>query len=385
MQSDQRQTGAVQRVLFIANGNGEDSIAAEIIRKLPKAISVEAYPMVGSGAAYEALCPLVGPRAQVPSEGWRHTAGSVSRDLKGGMLASVGPAIKFLRSIRGRYDRVVVVGDGVGPLLCWLAGLQIDIYLDVFKSGYAHTYGIIERFIIGRAAKTVFCRDHMLATTLRHAKIDGRSVGNVMLDCVPHGAYDFHKRRAHHLAVTLLPGSRATTAYSLKMQVDALKLLPPQLVPDVFVAIAKGIDPQRLATATGLTYKSGDSNESADRGTLTGKGLTLHLAHGVLGNLIEVSDVVLSQAGTATQQALGLGTPVITFNRADNRAKRMADEQALMGEARILTAETPQALVEALGRLLADPNERVRLGDIGRQRLGGAGTIDAMLEMLTPR
>lgn len=371
-----------KRVLFIANGNGEDSIAAEIIRTLSAQIAAEAYPMVGAGGAYANLCPIIGPRAQVPSEGWRHTSGSVARDVKGGMLSSIFPAIKFLKSIRKRYDAIVVVGDGVGPLLCWLAGLPIDIYLDVFKSGYAHTYNAFERFIIGRAARTVFCRDDMLASTLRKANIDGRCAGNIMLDCVPYGFYDIGSRRSRKLAVALLPGSRQTTAESLKKQVDALRLLPPELLPDVFVAIAKGIEPEVLAAATGLTHVAGAADDISDQGLLQGEGLTLHLAHGVLGNLIEASDVVLSQAGTATQQALGLGKPVITFDRADNRPKRMADEQSLMGEARILTEETAVRLAEALQELLGNEEARARLGDIGRHRLGGPGTIDAVRVML---
>ena len=380
----QNSSGAARRVLFVANGNGEDSIAAEIIRKLPKSINAEAYPMVGNGRAYDELCPIVGPRAQIPSEGWRHTAGSVSRDLKGGMLSGILPSVKFLKSVRRRYDKIVGVGDGVGPLLCWLAGLQIDIYLDVFKSGFAHRYSFFERIVIGRAAKTVFCRDIMLAGALCQAGIDGRSAGNVMLDCVPYGTYDMAPHRTRTLAVTLLPGSRQTTADSLAMQIGALTLLSDEWAPDIFVAVATGIDPKDLAKATGLTYRAGTGQQHADLGMLEGQGLQLHLAHGVLGNLIEGSDLILSQAGTATQQALGLGKPVITFNRADNRAKRMRDEQSLMGEARILTQQSQVDLAAAMQGLLADSETRARLGKIGRERLGGPGTIEAVLALLHP-
>lgn len=370
------------RILFIANGNGEDSIAAEIISRLPRGFDADAFPIVGEGKAYYGVCPMVGPRSQVASQGWRHTKGSVLRDLKSGMLSGVLPAIKFLRSVKDQYDQVVVVGDNVGVILCRLAGLKVTVYLDVFKSGFAHSYSRPEQWLIKSTCKTVFCRDAMLSKALSTKGIDARFAGNVMLDTVTYGAYDTGLRRTCPLAITLLPGSRSTTGESLAVQIEALHQLPSSVPIDVFVAVANGLMPHNLAASTGMAWVSPTTNEAADLGTLMGEGLMVHLATGVAGNLIETADIVLSQAGTATQQALGLGKPVITFNRADNRKKRMADEQALMGEARILVAEDPSALSVETLRLLQDAPERARLGDIGRERLGPAGAALRVVECL---
>lgn len=370
------------RLLFIANGNGEDSMAAEIIRQLPEGFAADAYPVIGAGKAYAGLCDIVGPRANVPSEGWRHEKGSVARDIRGGMVAMIWPAVRYLRTQRGCYDKVIAVGDIVTPLFCLLAGLKLDIYLDVFKSGYCHRYLGIEKWILKRIATKTFCRDDILAASLRAAGIDAVSAGNVMLDTVPRGAYDMASRRQHDHAVTLMPGSREWTGASLALQVKALTRLPHDLAPDIFLALAGGIDPERLAVETGLTYASPQSEEPSDAGTLSSEGLTLHLARGVAGNLIEGSDLVLSQAGTGTQQALGLGKPAITFNRAGNRKKRMRDEQALMGEARALMPEDADAVAAETARLLRDPDLRARLGALGKQRLGGPGTIAAVIETL---
>lgn len=374
---------ANRKILFIANGNGEDSIAAAIIQKLPDFVQADAYPVVGSGKSYEGLCPIVGPRSEIPSEGWRHRAGSVARDIKGGMLQSVPPALRFLKSVRDQYDKIVVVGDAVGPMLCLLSGLRIDIYLDVFKSGYAHRYSGLERWLLRRTAKKTYCRDDMLASALRDAGLDALSKGNIMLDTVPYGTYDPAARRKHEQMITLLPGSREWTAESLQLQAAALEGLSAAEMPDVFVAVAGGVDVADLATATGLNHKAGEKSDEADLGTLSNGQLVIHLAKGSVGNLIEASDLVLSQAGTATQQALGMGKPVITFNRTDNRPKRMADEQALMGEARILTKPEKENVTQAVQKLLANPAEMRRLGEIGRTRLGGPGTLDAVVADLT--
>jgi uncharacterized protein (TIGR03492 family) len=371
-----------RRLLFIANGNGEDSIAAEIIRKLPKDFSADAFPVIGSGSAYAGLCDIVGPRAFVPSEGWRHEKGSVTRDIKGGMFFMIWPAVRFLKAQRGRYDKVIAVGDSVTPLFCLLAGLKVDVYLDVFKSGYCHRYLGIEKWVLKRIATRTFCRDDMLAASLRARGIDAASAGNVMLDTVPRGTYDMAGRRRHNFALTLMPGSREWTGESLSLQVKALTRLPHDLQSDVFVALAGGIDPERLAAETGLSYAPPESGETSDAGTLSGDRLTLHLARGVVGNLIDASDLVLSQAGTGTQQALGLGKPAITFNRAGNRKKRMRDEQALMGEARSLMPEDADAVAAEIARLLRDPELRARLGALGKERMGGPGTIAAVIETL---
>jgi uncharacterized protein (TIGR03492 family) len=373
---------SASRILFIANGNGEDSIAAEIISRLPRGFAADAFPVVGEGKAYYTVCPIVGPRTQVPSQGWRHTKGSVIRDLRSGMLAGVLPAVKFLRSVKDQYDQVVVIGDNVGLILCALAGIKATVYLDVFKSGFAHSYAGPERLLIKRTSKTVFCRDAMLAKALQTSDIDARFAGNVMLDTVTYGAYDTVARRSTELAVTLLPGSRATTGESLAVQVEALARIPSSVPFDIFVAVANGVMPHALAQATGFAWQSPSTNEAADLGSLLGEGMILHLATGVAGNLIEAADVVLSQAGTATQQALGMGKPVVTFNRADNRKKRMADEQALMGDARILVGDDPGEVFDATLGLLTDEADRLRRGAIGRERLGPAGAAQKIVERL---
>jgi uncharacterized protein (TIGR03492 family) len=178
------------RFLFISNGHGEDAIAAAIVARLPNTVSVEAYPMIGAGNAYAGICPIVGPRATLASEGWRNVKGSLRRDIATGGLGTIPPALNFLRKINGKYDRVVVVGDMVGVLACYLSGHRGLYYLDVYKTGAARLYSGPERWAIKRACKTVFCRADNLARTLEHVGVDARSAGNVMMDAIPYGDRD---------------------------------------------------------------------------------------------------------------------------------------------------------------------------------------------------
>jgi len=371
------------RYLFVSNGHGEDWIAAAIIRGLPPHFAVEAYPMIGSGNAYVGTCPIVGPRASLASEGWRNVKGSLRRDIATGGLRTVPPALRFMRKVRGNYDQVVVVGDMVGVLAGLATGYRDLFYLDVYKTGAARLYSRLERLAIKRTCRTVFCRNETLSSALAEIGVDARCAGNVMMDTIPHGDYDARLRRQRALAVTLLPGSRALTAESFALQINALRQLDDATRPDVFVAVAGSINVDELAKQTGLRRTTTLSAESGDLGELSDGKLTIHMARGdAMGNLLEVSDLVLSQAGTATVQALGLGKPAITFINPRDRRSRFRDEQGLFGDARVVVPAEADAVAQALQRLLTDDQERARLGQIGRERIGGPGAMQAIIDAL---
>ncbi|WDR06572.1 hypothetical protein PSQ90_03665 [Devosia rhodophyticola] len=370
--------------LVISNGHGEDWIAAALIKALPDNIRAEAYPMIGAGNAYAHVCPIVGPRAALASEGWRNVKGSLRKDIATGGLSVIPPALRFLRQIRGRYDRVIVVGDMVGVLGCVLTGVGDLTYLDVYKTGAARLYSPLEAMAIRRSCKAVFCRAANLAAILKDKGVDARCVGNIMMDTVPSGDYDAGARRSRPHAVTLLPGSRALTAESFAVQINALRTLSANERPDIFLALAGSVKVDDLARSAKLQRTPMLTGEASDVGELSDGDLTVHMARGgAMGNLLATSDIVLSQAGTATVQALGLGKPAITFVNARDRRSRFRDEQELFGSARIVTEADPASVGQALGGLLRNSQERARLGDIGRQRIGGPGAMAAIIEELS--
>lgn len=360
---------APRRLLFISNGYGEDSIGAEIIRRLPPGLSADAYPTLGPGKAYAGICPVVGPRAHLASEGSRVARGTVARDIATGGLGTLLPGLKFMRSARDAYDHVVVIGDFIGVLGCWLAGIRGITYLDVYKTGYGRPYSSLERRIIARTCRRVFNRSPQLAASLVAIGVDAVAAGNVMMDTITTGDYDAMSRRTRPQAVTLLPGSRDQTAANFAIQAAALRLIPEAGRPDIFLALAGGIDLADLAQAADLRV---------DGDRLAGD-LSIHAARGAMRNMVEASDLVLSQAGTATIQSLGLGVPAITFTRPTDRMKRFLEENRLFGGARLLATDDPADLAQVIQRLLRDQDELSRLGKIGRERIGGPGVIETII------
>ena len=371
-----------RRLLFISNGYGEDSIAAEIIRRLPKGVIAEAYPTIGEGLAYNNVCAVVGPRAQLPSQGWRNVRGSLARDIVSGGRGAIMPGLEFCRRVLGHYDRVVVVGDIVGVAGCYVTGHRDVVYLDVYKTGFGRLYWPIERWVIGKTASTVFCRSDRLAAPLRQDGVDARCVGNVMMDTISYGDYDVAARRTRPQAVALLPGSRHYTVESFTLQVEALSMIAPDQRPDIFLAAAGSVSLEALAKGAGLAMRGPMTGEAGDGGTLSGAGLTVHVARGAAGNVIEAADVVLSQAGTATIQALGLGKPVVTFINPRDRQSRVRDENSLFGDARVVVPPVAERVAESVEKLLSDPKERLRLGAIGRNRIGGPGAIGTIIDAI---
>ena len=373
-----------RRLLVISNGIGEDSIGAAIVRRLPPGLDVEAYPTLGAGRHYEGVCKIVGPRAELASQGSRIGTGTVAKDIAAGGLATIPPGLSFMRRSRQAYDHHLVIGDFIGVAGCWLSGISGVTYLDVYKTGYGRPYAALERWLISRTCRTVFNRSRRLADSLVAAGVDARAAGNVMMDTIPFGTYDARRRRTRPLAVTLLPGSRDETPANFALQVSALAQLPERLRPDVFLAVAEGVSTAALAEAAALRLDPPALFDGAPLGMLTGRGLRVHAARGAFGNLLAESDLVLSQAGTATIQALGSGRPVITFTRPTDRMKRFREENGLFGEARLLVPADPIQLASALDSLLGRPAEMARLGAIGRERIGGPGAIEAIIAAIAP-
>ena len=179
--------------------------------------------------------------------------------------------------------------------------------------------------------------------------------------------------------------SREATVANFALQIESLARLPDEMKPDVFVAVADGINPEEMAKAANLFFHGPAGRERSDVGRLSGRGLHVHMARGALAPLLAASDIVLSQAGTATIQALGVGRPVLTFTRENDRMKRFIEENRLFGEARRMLPAEPEKISEAVRRLLAEPAEVERLGAIGKERIGGPGVIKEIIGVLNEK
>jgi uncharacterized protein (TIGR03492 family) len=130
----------------------------------------------------------------------------------------------------------------------------------------------------------------------------------------------------------LLPGSRLPEALeNLKLMLQMLEQLPPQASPwPMRAALVRELSAEalrELARAQGWQWVGQEAEGAA--GNPTGEyaspalfktvrsvriekaGLQLELCWGQFSQLLASSQVVVSMAGTATEQAVGLGKPVL--------------------------------------------------------------------------
>jgi hypothetical protein len=257
---------------------------------------------------------------------------------------------------------VMVVGDMMGVYGAWITGHKNILYIDVYKTGFGSSYLPIDKWILRRTARTVFCRSERLAASLTPAGIDAHAAGNVMMDTIPRAGITVPRRRG--LAITILPGSRAHALDNFALQAKALAQVPEEMRPDLLCAVATSVDEAALR----------ERAEGLEISYLPGRAL---------GDLLERSDFVLSQAGTATIQAIGLGRPAITFQTEGDRPSRFRQESQLFGEGRMAVTAEPKSIAAAVMKLAGDPAERLRRAVIGRERIGPPGAIKAIIAELT--
>ena len=351
-------------LLFLSNGAGEDSIAAQIISCLPQDLPRRALPLVGQGDSFKDLAPLVGPRQSMPSGGliaqdWRR----LGRDLAHGLALLTLRQLSWLRSQRRNFSQLVAVGDLWPVILGALSGIRPLTFIGTAKSNYHHPYSRLEAWVLRAFHVYSLVRDEPTAAHLRRLGVEAQWVGNAMMDGLEPQELDFHlaEREAH-----------------LERPLCGL------------VAVAPSIDLHRLAQACAdFQLESAPYPGWSALSPLapTSPKVRFYLVQGHLADVLANSQVALGLAGTAHEQAAGWGLPVVAFEPQGphNLPWYRFRQQGLLGEALEVVYDRDSAIIEALARLFLDPQERQRRGQIGRQRLGPPGGAARMAQIIVKR
>src|SRR5438445_2756552 len=348
--------------------------------RLRPSATIAAFPVVGAGAAYTDVI-LLEPRRALPSGGfglrgsWRALWG----DLRSGALGHWVAQRAVLRRQRGRYRLVVAIGDVYCLRMAAIAGPPI-IFIAIAKSEHNETHRALERWLIRRHARIIFARDQVTAEALHHAGLPARYVGNPLMDTIglTGGRPPLDGTRP---TVTILPGSRADAYANLDPLLQMCERIAGRVAPRFLCALAPGLDLKQVKAAA-ATIGWILEGEVLRRDHVA---VTLTRA---FGDAVQAADVVVGLAGTANEQAAGLGKPVVTFPGPGTQATRRFVElqQRLLGEALVAARDWKDA-VDIVARLLNDPAERASRGQVGRQRMGEAGAVakiaHAILELLT--
>ena len=395
-------------VLLLSNGHGEDLSGALVAAELmQRGIPVEALPLVGHGSPYRQRgVPVLGRTRSCSTGGLGYTSlrGRLSELLEGQMGHVLGRLL-LLRRRRRHYGLVVAVGDVLAVLGSWLSGLPSAVYLVAYSSHYEGRLRLPWPcgWLLNQASiKAIWSRDCLTANDLSQQL--NRAVvflGNPFLDVVSADTSESLPLPALQLA--LVPGSRLPeAARNLALMLRVLALLPEEWARSqplrLRAALVAELDSSCVAKLAGPL---GWRLEATDR--LVRGPLVVELGWGQFGEILASSQLVLGMAGTAAEQAVGLGKPVLQlvgggpqftagFAEAQRRllgpGVRCAPGSSGSAATLVATAQLAQGLLDQQSDPKQGPALRQSLAAIGLERIGAPGGSEAVaaaiMAMLRP-
>lgn len=377
-------------MLFVSNGHGEDVVGARVasaLLRIRPELRVAAFPLVGIGAPYRSAgIECLGPRRALPSGGLLlHSLPLLIGDLRAGFLRLTASQLGFLA--RQRPDMLVVVGDVYAQLLSGLVRAPGRFVIQTLVSAH-HAEGLafsiptrvfmeritwIERMLMRFRASRVYVRDPVTEAVLRDAGLaHAVSLGNPIADELdgspPHGL------AGHQRVVAMLPGSRGYAREALALMLAAMERLPGE-TPLGAVAWSGG----ELGATSGWRLSP---PEPGDRGLIAvlSKGELRALVYrDRFADVLQAARLVMGTSGTANEQAVAVGRPVVAFPVPPYYSSAfLANQKRLLGPALTVTSADPVAIAEAAQRWLDDPAMAERAGRQGRARIGGPGGSSAI-------
>jgi uncharacterized protein (TIGR03492 family) len=390
------------RLLLVSNGHGEDLSGALLGQALRRhGATVAAVPLVGEGDPYRrAEIPVLGHTRSYSTGGLGYTsgAGRLAEVLQGQVLYLLGRSRRLWSAAR-RADGLVVIGDVIPVLLAWSCRRPVATYLVAYSSHYEGRLRLpwpCGACLASQRFRAVFARDALTAEDLSGQL--GRPVaflGNPFMDRlraepVVASAADTPPQ------VLLLPGSRRPEAVeNLALMLQLLEQLQPEVRGCRFeAALVADITPEALAALASRSHWQLQADPDGHPLALANGSLRLGLHWGRFAPLLVGSQVVVAMAGTATEQAAGLGIPVLQLaGRGPQFTAGFAEAQRRLLGPGVVCAPGPVGAqstlavsANLLAQLLNDPDlpELCRLE--GDRRLGPGGGSDrlarAMLEAL---
>ena len=388
-------------ILCISNGHGEDLIAARICIELRQlGFATIALPLVGVGNAYsKAEIPIASQfTKKMPSGGFvRMDSRQLARDVQSGLAGLTRRQLGFVwqwsRDRRHQKKLILAVGDIVPLLFAWLPaqfGGSNFVFVATAKSEYywrdrqgalphiKKPFGGSIFFPWERAlmnsdrCKAIFVRDLLTAEVLNQTfKLPALYLGNSMMDGLEPQGLDFGIGK-DEWAVAILPGSRSPEAYENWLTLMLCAQVISRTIPynvHFLAAIAPDLD--REVIAQSIIQKGW---LRIDEHTFKVQNARLVLLENGFSDCLHQCHLGLAMAGTATEQMVGLGKPVITIaGNGPQFTRQFAEEQADLLGCSINLIEKPAQVAEVLQRILQDPDYFQEVNLNGLERMGQSG------------
>jgi uncharacterized protein (TIGR03492 family) len=264
-------------------------------------------------------------------------------DLRQGLIGNLLRQRRVIQTETDAATLVIAVGDVFCLLWATAGKKRKTVFLPTAKSDLFMPHSAIERWLIRRRATWVVPRDAKTATTLRLAGIPADYVGNPMMDGLISAPLPSPPDR---LPLAVLPGSREEAYGNLDKILNALNAWPTESPPLwVWICVSPNLEPARLeAQLSTQAIRLSDGNWQHKNGTLM--ALTTDFPGAVIA-----SRAVIGLAGTANEQAVWLGKPVVAFvgTGPQSSRQRFLEQTQLLGHRLLFCpTELPESICDTV-------------------------------------
>ena len=389
-------------VLVISNGHGEDlngGLVCDAFLALAPGHSVGALPIVGGGRAYRRRgLPLLVQGVDLPSGGMVYQGFNLFRDLIAGWIPQTLAQIRAARSQGPRYRLVLSIGDHVPLLFAWLTGRPTVVFLVSTSSYYEGKLRLpqLTRWLCSRPEVLhVLTRDAFTARDLQSQGLaKARFVGYPVMDALQsrEGQEPLEglscDAALNAISIVLLPGSRLPEAQAnLALMVQVCERIV-QLAPEQPWSFEAAVVPG--TTGPGLVQEIEAMGWRANNHHLVKGKARISISADAFAETLQRARLVLGMAGTAVEQAVGLGKPVVQLvGRGPQFTYAFAEAQMrLLGQAVFTVGRQPagsreiDSSAELILQMLADPHLPAICQSCGLERVGPPGGSRAIAQVL---
>lgn len=397
-----------QNLLFLCNGHGEDTIACRVIEALYEInpeISHEVLPMVGDGKAFtklvkDGLLKKIGSSTFLPSGGFSNQSFSgLVLDLKAGLIGSLWRQWTLIQRSAREGRIIVAVGDLLPLLFAWASGANY-FFIGTPKSDYTWASGPRSSLsdcyhrlkgtewdpwecLLMRSSrcKMVVVRDKITARGLKKYGVKALSPGNPMMDGIAKRVCpkDFEKYRR----LILLCGSRLPEAFqNFKQLLLGIQRIQISSSIAVFVPLSnssmrKTIELILIDLGFIPTFQS--IGEIGISEIWKNNSLLILLGFDQFSSWANLGEVGVANAGTATEQLVGLGIPCVSFpGKGPQFTFNFAKRQSRLLGGSVSIAKGYETLAKKVAFLLNSDSEREIIGLRGCKRMGPEGGSHAI-------
>ena len=394
------------KLLFVSNGHGEDAIGGRLAREFRRFapnLELAAVPIVGRGMPYErAGIPVLGPRWELPSGGFTFTSLELLLgDWRDGMYQKTHEQHWAVRNANA--DAVLVVGDvyalwvtfgfafknqkkprvfQVQPLVSrsYQDHMTAQDRLERANRVTVDSFTAPDRWFMKRVEK-IWARDSRTSDWLHELGLPQADfAGNIMMDLLEPEC-DLTPVLDGRPVLALLPGTRDDYRESLPRMLEVVAQLPEVQAFSAFPG-----DLNRLELPPGWTWTEPSLLEreaSAERTAVHSQTRVPVLRNGFAA-LLHTSQAALGTAGTANEQAVGLGKPTVAFptNGPQFTGSFARAQKRLLSDGLILVANDTDQIVSGVRQVLT-PEARDAAKRAGLERMGVSGGANKIvLEVL---